>query len=55
MHQVQLHEDRLLGVKKIFTNLWSEGIQIMVLIFRSITSSNKSLHGLHNLQYTGLQ
>ena len=55
MHQVQLHERHLIGVKKInFHYLWFVGIQIIVLIFCSITSSNKSLHGLHNLQYTGL-
>ena len=56
MYQVQLQERRLLGAKKyFFTNLWSEGIQIMLLIFCSITLSNKSLHSFHNPQYTGLQ
>ena len=55
MHQIQLHEHHLLGAKNIFfTNLWFEGIQIVVLIF-SITSSNKSLHSFHNLKYTSLQ
>ena len=36
MHQVQLHEHRLLGVKKIFTNLWSVGIQIILLHYKTI-------------------
>lgn len=55
MHQVQLHERRLIGVKKInFHQLAVYGYSNYAFDF-FITSSNKSLHGLHNLQYTGLQ
>ena len=43
MYSVQLHERRLIGVNKIFTNLWSVGIQIILLHYKTILKMQLNL------------